>query len=188
MQDLLVAYSSGEGQTAKIAQYVAELGRAAQLRVELCDVAHILSTRSLREFDGIIVGGSIHGGKHAPDLRKFVVDHAPSLNSRPSAFFSVSLSAAGDKDQQHDAWRCLNEFLKSSAWSPAQQAIIAGAIRYRAYGFLKRMLMKRVLKQAGGETDTTRNFEYTDWDQVEGFTAEFFQRMSTEKLPAGALG
>ena len=188
MHDLLIAYSSGEGQTAKIAQHMAELGRAAQMRVELCDVAHIAPARSLREFDGIIVGGSIHGGKHAPDLVKFVTDHGQALNSRPSAFFSVSLSAAGDDEQQHDAWLCLNEFLKASGWSPAHKTIIAGAVRYRAYGFLKRMLMKRILKRAGGETDTNRNFEYTDWEQVEAFIAEFFDRMTTEKLAEGVLG
>ena len=188
MQDLLIAYSSGEGQTAKIAKQMADLGQAAKLRVELCDVAQVASARPLREFDGIIVGGSIHGAKHAPELRKFVTDHRQALNSRPSAFFSVSLSAAGDQQQQQAAWRCVDDFLKSSCWSPGNKTILAGAVRFRAYGFVKRMIVKRVLKRAGGETDPNRNCEYTDWDQVRKFTTEFFQRMTTEKLRQGVLG
>ena len=188
MHDILVVYCSGEGQTAKIAQHIAELARAALMRVELCDVARIAPDRSLREFEGIVVGGSIHGGKHAPQLSQFVTDHLQALQSRPSAFFSVSLSAAGDEQQQSDAWRWLNEFLKDSAWSPARTAIFAGAVLYREYGLIKRMVMKQILKKAGGDTDTTRNFEYTDWDQVEDFAADFLQHMTTKNLPEGVLG
>jgi menaquinone-dependent protoporphyrinogen oxidase len=33
--------------------------------------------------------------------------------------------------------------------------------------------MARIAKRAGGGTDTSRDDEYTDWDEVESFAAAF---------------
>ena len=40
-------------------------------------------------------------------------------------------------------------------------ATFAGALRYRDYGLLKRLMMKWIARQEGGDTDTSRNYEYT---------------------------
>ncbi len=37
--------------------------------------------------------------------------------------------------------------------------------------------MKRIVAKAGGGTDTTRDYEYTDWDDVRVFAREFAQRV-----------
>jgi len=44
---------------------------------------------------------------------------------------------------------------------------------YTRYGWLKRHMMKRIVAKAGGDTDTTRDFEYTDWDDLRDFTQDF---------------
>ena len=54
----------------------------------------------------------------------------------------------------------------------------AGAIMYRKYGFLKRFFMKLIASGAGGNTDTSKNYEYTDWDEVEHFTTGFLAQIS----------
>jgi menaquinone-dependent protoporphyrinogen oxidase len=41
----------------------------------------------------------------------------------------------------------------------------------------KRLLMRMIVGHAGGDTDTTRDYEYTDWDAVERFTDAFAQRL-----------
>lgn len=33
--------------------------------------------------------------------------------------------------------------------------------------------MKRIARKEGGDTDTSRDWEYTDWDSVEAFAAAF---------------
>ncbi len=35
------------------------------------------------------------------------------------------------------------------------------------------MLMKHIAAKEGGETDTSRDFEYTDWDEVTRFAETF---------------
>ncbi len=38
---------------------------------------------------------------------------------------------------------------------------------------IERMLMKRIAAQAGGDTDTSRDHEYTDWKDLAAFTRRF---------------
>ena len=188
MRKLLVVYSSGEGQTARIAQHTLEVARAALFEVKLCDVARFGPEQSLAEYDGVLVGGSIHHGKHMPALVQFVVDHRAELQSRPTAFFSVSLSAAGNDEQKSDARRCLQEFIDATQWEPDMTTIVAGAVLYREYGMFKRFVMKRIMGRVGSDTDTSRNYEYTDWDQVESFTADFLQHVITQTVAEEVLG
>lgn len=37
------------------------------------------------------------------------------------------------------------------------------------------MLMRKISKAEDGDTDTTRDFEYTDWDALRVFVASFIR-------------
>ena len=34
-------------------------------------------------------------------------------------------------------------------------------------------MMQRIVAKAGGDTDTTRDFEYTDWNDLRSFAEDF---------------
>jgi menaquinone-dependent protoporphyrinogen oxidase len=36
--------------------------------------------------------------------------------------------------------------------------------------------MKRAVAKAGGDTDTSRDYEYTDWDDLRAVTRDFSRR------------
>jgi menaquinone-dependent protoporphyrinogen oxidase len=44
--------------------------------------------------------------------------------------------------------------------------------------------MLMILRMAGGDTDTSRDFEYTDWRAVEAFAESFRERL--QAVPASA--
>ena len=44
---------------------------------------------------------------------------------------------------------------------------VTGRLAYREYNFLVRFLIKRIAKKEGGPTDTSRDHELTDWDEVD---------------------
>ena len=67
----------------------------------------------------------------------------------------------------------MDEFLNTCDWAPDHKTILAGGLPYRKYGWLMRLLMKRIVRKSGGDTDTSQNHEYTDWAQVEQFAANF---------------
>jgi len=181
MSRIAVLYDTTEGQTAKIAGKVAEVIKGLGHEVVLVAVRALPENFELDRFEGVILGGSIHVGKHSATVVEFVKRNHHSLQAVPSAFFSVSLSAAGKTDrQQQNAHRCLDAFLAETGWNPQMTATIAGALRYREYGFFKRMALKWIAKQEGGDTDTSKNYEYTDWQQVDDFTREFVRRFAAE--------
>lgn len=178
MPNLLILYDTTEGQTARIARRMADVAADAGHRADARDLRQLPGDLPLDRFDGVILGASIHRGSHSRQATRFVRDHRSQLESVPSAFFSVSLSAAGATErQQHNARRCLDDFLRQVGWTPALTATFAGALLYREYGFLKRLLMKWIVSREGGDTDTSRNYEYTDWNRVADFTRQFLRQL-----------
>lgn len=188
MARICIISASKEGQAAKIADriglHLTQLGHAV-IRRAATDTDSI----DLDTIDGLIAGGSIHVGKHDPTLASFVQRHRAQLETKPTAFFSVSLSAAGSEiRQQADAKRLLNEFLTSTGWRPDLTATFAGALRYTQYGFVKRWLLKRIAGKEGGDTDTARDHEYTDWASVEAFARAFAAMTQAPNQPSSSEG
>jgi menaquinone-dependent protoporphyrinogen oxidase len=174
MAEILVLYGTGEGQTAKIAREMAELARGLNHRVTLIDGGHLPEDFSLGGYDAAIIGASVHVGRHQPYIRDFIVSRRAELDTLPTAFFSVSLSAASKiQSEREAAQRLLDEFLQELNWQPRQSATFAGALKYRRYGLIKRWFMWLISRSEGGGTDRSRDYEYTDWDAVASFTRTF---------------
>jgi hypothetical protein len=45
-------------------------------------------------------------------------------------------------------------------------------LAYREYGFFIRLVMKRIAKKEGAPPDTSRNYEMTNWEQVDKLARE----------------
>lgn len=174
MPRTLILYATTEGHTARIAQRI-ELALRDQGHTVETRPANALSDLDPSAYDGVIVGASIHYGRHPRYLRALVRRHRNALATRPGAFFSVSLSAGGPGAKPAAAQRYLDAFLRQSGWQPQQTASFAGALQYSRYGVWKRLLMRMIVGFAGGDTDTTRDYEYTDWNAVERFAGRYAQ-------------
>jgi menaquinone-dependent protoporphyrinogen oxidase len=62
---------------------------------------------------------------------------------------------------------------------PDMTATIAGALKYSRYGFFKKRIMRNIVKKSGGkELDMSRDYEYTDWQQVDRFANDFLASIS----------
>ena len=174
MIPILIAYGTTEGQSQKIAEFMAEAVRAEGYRAELMDVSREQAAIVHPVYAGVILGGSVHAGRHSPALERFVEHHGEWLKTVPVGFFSVSLTSAhGDETSRREARRMLDEFLRRTGLRPARTCLLAGALRYSRYGLLKRWMMRRIARKEGGGTDTTRDYEYTDWDDARLFALEF---------------
>ncbi|HEU0014491.1 MAG TPA: flavodoxin domain-containing protein [Longimicrobium sp.] len=176
MAKVLIVYGTTEGQTRKIAAWIAavatEHGHLATV-VEAGGGA----VRALPAcYDALIVAASVHRGTHQAPVARFVRDNLPALQSVPAAFFSVSLSAAGKQPRQRaDARRCAEEFLRTTGWRPGRVSTVAGALAYTKYGLLTRWIMKRIARREGGDTDTSRDHEYTDWERLRRDVERFLE-------------
>lgn len=176
MSRILILYATTEGHTACIVERIAQRLRHAGYSVETQRADTVPVVLDLTAYDGVIVGASIHYGHHPRYLRTLVRRHYAALAARPSVFFSVSLSAGGPGAKPAAARRYLEKFLRQIDWQPSQTATFAGALQYSKYGTFKKLLMRMIVGVAGGDTDTARDYEYTDWDAVERFADAFAQR------------
>ncbi len=177
MSTILILYATTEGQTARIAERIAQTLRSEGHRAETYPAHEGWARLEPQKYDGAIVGASIHYGRHPGYIRSLVRDNLDALRARPSAFFSVSLSAGGPGAKPYAARRYLEVFLRQTGWRPPQTAAFAGAIRYSKYGAFKRLLMVLFAGLAGADTDTSRDYEYTDWDAVDRFAETFAHRL-----------
>jgi len=102
---------------------------------------------------------------------EMLTEQLPTL---PTAMLTVCLGVLQKEGAvQRDLARLHQRFLDQTGWAPSRHRFVAGALRYTRYGWLKRMVMKWIAGKAGGSTDTSRDHEYTDWDELGRFAAEF---------------
>ena len=181
MLRILIAYDTTEGQTRTIAQHIVDAIARSGKEVQVIDIRRPPTDLTLDGFDAILIGASIHMSKHSRQLSEFVRRHIARLNAVPSGFFSVSLSAAGSEKERADASRFVEEFLQETGWNPAIKATFAGGLLYREYGFLKRWMMKKIAREAGKDTDTSKNHEYTDWTAVDRFVGAFVAELEQHR-------
>lgn len=171
---ILIVYGTGHGQTAKIARRMADVLHAAGDAVTLADIPVLPRGLAPDEFDGVIVGASIHFDRHQDCVAHFVRAHRDALNAMPSGFFSVSGAAAGTTEADRArARRYVDEFLRETGWRPGLTESVAGAMAYTRYSPVLRWMAKHVSAKGGGPTDTSRDHEFTDWAQVERFAGAF---------------
>jgi menaquinone-dependent protoporphyrinogen oxidase len=172
MRDVLVFYATTEGQTRRIAERIASDMRARGFNSRTIDVMNPDGARIVWDnVRGVILGASLHAGRHQHTAAAFAKAFRHRLNMYPSAFFSVSLSAASaNPEEVETAARLAREFPAAAGWTPSEIACFAGRLAYTHYGWLTRQIMKRIAKKEGGPTDTARDHELTDWDAVARFT------------------
>jgi menaquinone-dependent protoporphyrinogen oxidase len=170
MDRVSVFYATTEGQTRRIAEAI-----ASTLREQGFDSEPIELSRALHEVDwsalaGAVVGASIHGGRHQRAATRFVCDHAQQLRALPGGFFSVSLSAGSKNPSEVAAAHAIAaKFLTAAHWRPARTACFPGALAYTKYGFITRWMLRRIAAREGAPTDTSRDYEFTDWAAVRNF-------------------
>jgi menaquinone-dependent protoporphyrinogen oxidase len=174
-QKIVIIYASRYGQTAKVAERIASTLRGSH-QVLLLPAGESAAFFDPRSCEGVIVAGSVHFGRHQRSIRQWVRQHAIILATLPSAFVSVSGAGGSPVEEgKREARRYVDEFLADAAWSPRKTAIFGGSVPYTRYGFFVRWFMKRLAVKRGRDYDTTRDYEYTDWDAVEQFARDFLQ-------------
>jgi menaquinone-dependent protoporphyrinogen oxidase len=178
-QRILIIYGTRYGQTVKVAERMRSVLARDGFTVVVADAGGPAIDVDPQRYDGVLVGGSVIRGRHQRSIRKFVIGNLARLNAMPTAFFSVSASAgSGEPRGQADAQRVLEEFLTETHWEPDMVATIAGAMAFTKYPLLLRWLLREISRRNGGPTDTSRDHELTDWEQVCSFAERFGRRVA----------
>jgi len=180
-----IFYATREGHTRKIAERIAADLRTRGALVDLFDVRDCAEPDWAR-YATACLAASVHVGHHEREMVAFAARHRDALTRLDAAFVSVTLSEAGAEDPRRsaaerqaaaaDAQRMIDVFVGETGWRPEHALPVAGALVYSKYNFLVRFLMKRIARKAGAPTDTSRDYEFTDWPALDRFVDEFAAR------------
>lgn len=171
---VLILYGTSYGQTQKVAEHVRDGLEASGAVVTLLNGERWREAGAPGEYHGVVLAASLIRGGHQRCIERYARTHSLALSDMPSAFLSVSASAASsDEEGKADARREMDRFLDGTGWVPRIAETVAGAISYTKYDPFTRWMMRRICRKAGGPTDVTRDHELTDWGQVARIVAGF---------------
>lgn len=188
MKRVAIFYATREGHTQRIAQHVAAELRTRGLDADLENLRDVAVEIDFCSYSAAILAASVHLGRHEPEMVRFVKRHLAELDRIPTAFLSVTLSEAGAErldatPEQRAQFTAgvrivMEKFFEETGWHPNRVKAIAGALCYSRYNPLVRFVMKRIAKRAGVATDTSRDYEFTDWIALDRFVEQLTEDIS----------
>ncbi len=173
MEQVLLLHSSTDGQTIKILDYIKrELGQDCE-----CTLQDLNSLPDIewQKYDRVLIGAAVRYGHLSKKLFQFIEKNLQALEQHKVAFFCVNLTARKEGKNTPETSAYMKKFLVKSPWCPSLQAVFAGALRYPRYNLFDRTMIQLIMRITGGETDTSKEVEYTDWDAVARFAVAFKQ-------------
>jgi menaquinone-dependent protoporphyrinogen oxidase len=183
MSKILVVYGSTYGQAERVARRMAGILQDAGHTVETHRGDQIPDALALGDYDGFLVAASVLMGHHQTYIRDWVRRFAPLLNQAPSAFVSVCGAANSDPLQ---ARAYVDGLLRETGWRPTVTRSFTGAVAYTRYGWWIRWYLKRMSRRKGLPTDTSRDWDFTEWDAVEQFAEELAATLAPANHPVHA--
>lgn len=173
---ILIVFHTRHGQTAKVADRMAEVLRekGAAAETHFAEVAP-----GPEAYDAVVIGDALTMARYSRPVREYVRRHATELNHKPAALFQLSMTSVNpDARHTEQAQQAMERFLADTGFRPARTMLLAGALPYTHYGWFTRHVMRQIVKREGGDIDTSRDFEYTDWQQVDAFASEVADSVS----------
>jgi len=180
---VLIVFGTTEGQTRKISEYTASHICDQHHFATVCNSAEVTPKLNVGEFDAVIVAASVHQECHQESVTDFVIAHRAKLEAKPTAFISVSLSAAMEQGKA-DAQRYVDHFTTTTTWNPNSVLLLGGALRFGEYDYFKQQIVKHIVmgRESAATPDKVQDHEFTDWLALTRFTDEFLA-LALERTP-----
>lgn len=164
MKKILLTYSTVDGHTKTICKKILSYSETSQV-----DILPIDSSINIKDYDTVVIGASIRYGKYREEIFEFIKENEELLNSKDNAFFSVNVVARKENKNKPETNPYLIKFLNKISWQPKILDVFAGKIDYPKYKFLDKYAIKFIMWITKGPTDTSKVYEFTDWNRVKSF-------------------
>ena len=168
MKSILI-YSTTDGHTKKICDFIKSNSIKNNFDIFSIDKINELN---LNNYDLIVLGASIRYGKHNNIIYKFISSNKEILKSKKNAFFSVNVVARKPEKNSPENNPYILKFLRKSEWYPTKIGVFAGKVDYPNYNFFNKLIIRFIMFVTKGPTDTSRSYEFTNWDNIKKFTNE----------------
>jgi menaquinone-dependent protoporphyrinogen oxidase len=181
---VLVLFGTTDGHTGRVATAMRNTLRAEGADVDLVQARPGGPNPNPDDYDAVIVAASVHTGGYQRAVWRWVRAHSSGLGGRPTAFVSVCLGVLEHTTASDAELASVMEgFFETTGWTPTVRKMVAGAVTYTRYSWLKRLVVRRIVRGAYGQTDASRDYEYTDWNDVRDFTRMFIRLVFSSAGP-----
>ena len=170
---VLVIYETTEGQTEKIARFVADQSRRLGNDTVLIEAGGLESI----SFDGVgavILAAPVHQRRHPRKFEALLEAHKDALATVKTLMLSVSLSAAFPEGHA-EAEEYLVEMKMRTGLNPDAEALVAGAVRTEKYDYFALQVVRHVILRDRDIDTPTGDHESTDWRALERTVEAFLK-------------
>jgi len=176
---ILIVFATSEGHARKLAGFVAGHLTAAGHQVRVCDATQP-DLPDPTAFEAAVLIASVHLGHYQAGLRHFAHRSHDALNAIPTAFVSVSLSAAGSNPSDLAGLRgCVDRLERDTLWRPLAVHHAAGAMPFTAYGFFTKLAIQFIAHRRGKIVKTSEDYDLTDYAELATFVDGFVRAISS---------
>lgn len=169
---VLVFFATIEGQTARIARFVARELEQAGHEVALIDAADKRAEVSPEDFDRVILAGSVHERRHPRLFEMFLAAERKVLDPDRTLLISVSLMAAFDSSRDK-ALDFVEEMEMRTGFKAKAVALVAGAVRPSSYDYFATQVLRHVVLRGKGYRPEDGDKEFTDWATLKSTVMDF---------------
>ena len=167
-RNLLICYGTRYGSTAEVAEKMAETAQEIGVTVDLVDLKRNKIPERIQDYDLIVIGSGIMGGRWTKEPLKFIKDNLEVLSRTKIAIFVVcGFAASEDKCETAQVEYLDNFSVEFPGLSPVLTGLFAGVFDFKKYSFPVRALVKRMIKQQipPGE-EFPDKIDYRNWDKI----------------------
>lgn len=177
MKDILIIYSSTDGQTRKISEYIGKiLGKERSIKIiSIEDVSKI----DITSFNNFIIGASIRYGSHGKKIINFIRNNNKYLENKYTSFFSVNAVARKPQKNSPSTNPYIKKFFDKTNWKPSRAQVFAGKIDYPSYRFFDKIIIRFIMLITNGPIDVHTSHDFTNWNDVKSYAMKIIR--DTEK-------
>ncbi len=142
---ILVAYATADGSTNGVAEMIGSNLAAENMQV---DILPVQSVAALEDYQAVVLGSAIHGGKWLPEAVTFLQINHHYLKQIPTAFFLVGMMVASKSESNRNL---VSQFLEEqrALVQPLSEGRFAGAMFPGKYPFMTGLGMRFFLAYCG---------------------------------------
>ncbi len=179
LQKLLIVEATRYGQTAKIARRIAEVAREEGIAADVVPVT--VPAIAFETYDAVLIAAPVFFGHHSRKAERFIRRNLAALALVRNGLISVSNAAGGSRAAAEEY---VHDLVRRTGWLPGTFTTVAGADSFTKQGWLVRKIVLSEARKHGRDEDGKRDYEFTNWDEVERFAREFARAVApVEKHP-----
>lgn len=166
--NVLVAFGTKYGSTAKVADAVASELIARGASVEVVDLRERIPT-DLDRYDLVIVGSPVFIGKWTKPAQEFLRKNADALAKKKVALFACCSDILFEDKVEAARKMYLEDVAGSNGLEPVAMGLFGGEVDFAKYGMFTRFLLSRVGAKEEMEKkgmDISRPYDFRDWERI----------------------